>query len=79
MKRFAEKRKMGTFTFMFICLKHHGVKDLWTRQYGFYEKKNLKLRGELFQPLQGFSLAVLLIQEFNVIECVQVFGLIAVI
>lgn len=78
MKRFAEKRKMGTFTFMFICLKH-GVIDLWTRQYGFYEKKNLKLRGELFQPLQGFSLAVLLIQEFNVIECVQVFGLIAVI
>lgn len=78
MKRFAEKMKMGTFTFMFICLKH-GVKDLWTRQYGFYEKKNLKLRGELFQPLQGFSLAVLLIQEFNVIECVQVFGLIAVI
>lgn len=78
MKRFAEKMKMGTFTFMFICLKH-GVIDLWTRQYGFYEKKNLKLRGELFQPLQGFSLAVLLIHEFNVIECVQVFGLIAVI
>lgn len=45
----------------------------------FKKKKNLKLRGELFQPLQGFSLAVLLIQEFNVIECVQVFGLIAVI
>lgn len=78
MKRFAEKMKMGTFMFMFICLKH-GVIDQWTRQYGFYEKKNLKLRGELFQTLQGFSLAVLLIQEFNVIECVQVFGLIAVI
>lgn len=75
MKRFAEKMEMGTFTFMFKTWCYRSMdKTVW-----FLRKKNLKLRGELFQPLQGFSLAVLLIQEFNVIECVQVFGLIAVI